>query len=185
MDKENSPPPSLPYTILQLLQSALTGGMTFDTLNHMLALLCLLSILQRMPQPQLYSPPPQPTATGSASTGDSLQKLLGQLTKSEGGGNDTLLQLLPLLNSPQLKSKMTPANMATIVGLLNTMGSAGEGKSDKNDKEKDSKKDAPAATVTAGSPNEDEENTAPEGIDLTQEHDLPKEHQRLEWKANF
>ena len=185
MDKESSPPPSLPYSILQLLQAALTGGMTFDTLNHMLALLSLLSILQRMPQPQPHSPPAQPTATGSANTGDSLQKLLGQLTKSEGGSNDTLIQLLPLLNSPQLKSKMTPANMATIVGLLNTMGSGSEGKSEKSEKEKDSKKDSPAATVTACNANDVEEKSADAENDLVQNQGSEKEHQRLEWKTNF
>ncbi len=184
MDKEISHPPSLAHSILQMIQAALTGSMTFDTFNNILALLCLISILQRMPQAtSTLHPDPQPVSNSSGS-GDALQKMLAQLAKSDSGGNDGITSLLPLLNSPQLKSKMTPANMATIMGLLSTMN-VGETKPDKNEKEKDNKKDGPAATITADHPSAEECNPLhqPENLLPMDQEDMNK--QRLEWKTNF
>lgn len=181
MDKDVTHPPSLAYCILQMIQAALTGGMTFDTFNNILALLCLVSIVQRMPQATtLPHPNPQPVSN-TGGTGDALQKMLVQLTKSENGGNDTLTSLLPLLNSPQMKSKMTPANMATIMGLLSAMNT-GEAKSDKLEKEKDGKKDSPAATVTGDSPPIEPSNQSDKAETASQENN---NKQRLEWKGNF
>lgn len=198
-------PPSLSHTVLKMIQHALGGGMTFDTITTVLSLLCLLSILQRS-QPaeaEIPSASPSPVAnnTGSpASTADGLTKLLGQLTKSEGGGGsgDALMSLLPLLNNPQIKSKMTPGNIAAILGLINNFGGSGgsgDGKHEKSDKEKqdskgDGKKDSPAATVTAGADSEAPElsftESTPETIHVESESHPSKDKTRyLEWKNNF
>lgn len=79
---------------------------------------------------------------------------------------------------------MTPANMATIMGLLSTMN-VGETKPDKNEKEKDNKKDGPAATITADHPSAEECNPLhqPENLLPMDQEDMNK--QRLEWKTNF
>ncbi len=187
MSNETSHPPSLAYSILQMIQAALTGSMPFNNLTHILSLLCLLSILQRMPQEQVSPIPPPQNAQGvSGSTGDALQRMLGQLTKSEGGSGDALMNLLPLLNNPQLKSKMTPTNMATILGLINTMGAMSDNKPEKDDKEKNDKNDSPAATVTTDLPAVEptvatfEEQQVPLIEAL-----VPEKPRYLEWKSNF
>ncbi len=193
-------PLSLSQTVLRMIQYALSGGMTFDTITTVLSLLCLLSIVQRS-QPveaQIPAATPAPAAYPSAGPADGLQKLLGQLTKSEGGGGsgDALMSLLPLLNNPQIKSKMTPGNIAAILGLINNFSGSGDNKHEKSEKEKqdskgDGKKDSPAATVTAGADAEIPEMNFPEPAVpelISAEADtLPaKDKTRyLEWKNNF
>lgn len=195
-------PPSLSHTVLKMIQHALGGGMTFDTITTVLSLLCLLSILQRShpAEAELPAASPAPVANSTANTADGLQKLLGQLTKSDGGGGsgDALMSLLPLLNNPQIKSKMTPGNIAAILGLINNFGGSGgsgDGKHEKSDKEKqdskgDGKKDSPAATVTAGADSETPElsftESTPETINVESESQPSKDKTRyLEWKNNF
>lgn len=189
-------PPTLSHTVLQMIKHALGGGMTFDTITTVLSLLCLLSILQRN-QPieaQMPASSSPPTANSSGGTADGLQKILGQLTKSEGGSGDALMSLLPLLNNPQIKSKMTPSNIAAILGLINNFGGSGDGKHDKADKDKpeskgDGKKDSPAATVTAEADVEIPEVLfEPNGevINAELEPQPAKDKTRyLEWKNNF
>jgi len=194
-------PLSLSQTVLKMIQYALSGGMTFDTITTVLSLLCLLSIVQHS-QPaeaQIPAAAPAPSAAPPAGTADGLQKLLGQLMKSEGSGGgsgDALMSLLPLLNNPQIKSKMTPGNIAAILGLINNFSGAGDSKHEKSEKEKqdskgDGKKDSPAATVTAGADAEIPEMAFSEPANpelITADSDaLPaKDKTRyLEWKNNF
>lgn len=181
-------PASLSYTMLQVIQAALTGSIPFDSLIRLLSLMCLLSIVQQMP-PQSAAPPAPSSAAAGTQGGDTLQKLIGQLAKTDTSGTgDTLTGLLPLLNNPQLKSKMTPANMATILSLLSTMNAVGGDKSDKSDKEKEKSsvgKESPAATVTEELPAV--HSTSVEDLGEHADHQPPfQEKQRyLEWKTNF
>jgi len=121
-------------------------GTGYDTLIHVLSLLCILNILNRT-QPSTAAPIIQNSPTNN--TTNPLHKLLGELTKggADGGGGgpspDMLMTLLPLLNNPQIKSKLNPANISSILGVLGNLG----GNNDKS--EKTEKKDPPAAAVTS------------------------------------
>ena len=182
------PPASLSYTMLQVIQAALTGSIPFDSLIRLLSLMCLLSIVQQMPSQSAAPPAPSSTAAGTQG-GDTLQKLISQLAKTDTSGTgDTLTGLLPLLNNPQVKSKLTPANMATILGLLSTMNAVSGDKSDKGDKEKEKSsvsKESPAATVTEELPTV--HTISAQELGEHADHPPPfQEKQRyLEWKTNF
>ena len=192
MSHEHANPPPLSHSILRMLETALTGGMTFDTLTNILALLCLLNILQRG-QPVAAAPAPAaPAPSGGGQSGaNPLHKILGDLMKGDGGGSgDALTSLLPLLNNPQIKSKLTPTNIAAILGLINTLGGSGEAKHDKSEKpakqesKQEGSKDAPAATVTS----EPETLTSVRETDHTssdREQDNKDKNRYLNWKNNF
>lgn len=148
---------SLLRSVTRLLDSAGNEGANFDSLIPVLSLVCLVSILNRS-----QSPAPQ---VASAVAANPLQKLLGDLGKGEGGlGPDTLMSLLPLLNSPQLKSKINPTTISAVLGLINNLGDKGdksENKQEKHEKperpekgtdkcEDDPKRSAPpAAAITS------------------------------------
>lgn len=146
--------PSLPQTALRLINDAILGGSGYDNLISVLSLWCLLLILQRQ------SPAMSNVSTAGTTAANPLGKLLGELSKGDGGGPspDTLMSLLPLLNSPQVKSKMNPANIASILSLVNSLGGSGGDKHDKAEKQEkaetrpeekaETKKEPPAATVT-------------------------------------
>lgn len=108
---------SLWNTLLRITEKLVNDGTNYATLVNILALFCLMSILQR----NTNSVP----AAAAPSTAGGLAKLLADLTKGDGAGSssDALLSLLPLLNSPQMKSKLNPTTITTILGLLNSMGS--------------------------------------------------------------
>ena len=99
-------------TLLDVLSSHKSEGQSWI---HLLSLLCIFTILN------------QPTASASASSdppANPLQKLLGDLTKGAGSGasgGDTLLSLLPLLNSPQLKSKLNPSSIAAMMNIVQNL----------------------------------------------------------------
>jgi hypothetical protein len=120
---------SLLRSVTRMLDMTANEGTGFDSLIPVLSLVCLVSILNRG-----QAPAPQVATAGAAST---LQKLLGDLGKGEGGvGPDALLSLLPLLNTPQMKSKINPTTISAILGLMNSMGDKGdkpEGKTEKHD----------------------------------------------------
>jgi len=103
----------------------------------------------------------QGNLTTSTPTGNPLQKLLGELGKGESGPSaDTLMSLLPLLNSPQIKSKLNPTTIAAILGLVNNFGNTSGNNEKEQGKEKKEKtekteirhsgEDTPAAAVTTG-----------------------------------
>lgn len=155
-----TPDKTLLQSIIRILDTTSSEG-SYDTLINVLSLLCIITILNKN-QTQAAQPVSTPSAAGSP-----IQKLLGELTKGDGGGNggpsmDTLMSLLPLLNSPQLKSKLNPANMSSILGLINSLGGSGNnnekhdaGKSEKPEKTEqkpETKKETPAAAVTDSMP---------------------------------
>lgn len=182
MANENAGLPSLPHAILRMLETVLTGGMTFDTLTNILALLCLVNILQRsQPAPAIASPPPANTQNANP-----LHRVLGDLMKNEGGGSgDMLGTLLPLLNNPQIKSKLTPGNIATVLGLMNTLGGAGDSKQEKSDKTKqENNKDTLAATITSH-PEVNALRAPAEPAPETHLDEAPSKGQYLHWKTNF
>ena len=100
-------------SLLDVLSSHKTEGQSWI---HLLSLLCIFTILNQPPANTASSPQPA----------NPLQKLLGDLTKgsSQGGssgGADTLLSLLPLLNNPQIKSKLNPANIASMMNIVQSL----------------------------------------------------------------
>lgn len=153
-----TPDKTLLQSIIRMLDTTSSEG-SYDTLINVLSLLCIITILNKNQTPAAQSV--------STATGSPIQKLLGELTKGDSGGNggpsmDTLMSLLPLLNSPQLKSKLNPANMSSILGLINSLGSSSNnnekhdaGKSEKPEKAEqkpEQKKETPAAAVTDSMP---------------------------------
>ncbi|QDR80877.1 hypothetical protein [Sporomusa termitida] len=135
-DTDNPGSSSLLGSITRMLDANSSAGAGSDNLITVLALLCLFSIVNKnnnaISQPGLNQP---------AANSNPLHKLLGELTKGgDGGGGgiggsgfspDTLMSLLPLLNSPQLKSKLNPGTISTVLGLLNNLGGLGGPAQDK------------------------------------------------------
>lgn len=166
-----SPNNSLLQTVTHMIDTTINEGTGYDTLIHVLSLLCLLQILNRThsatPVPMLQNIP-------QASSTNPLQKLLGDLTKGgdqSGGGPspDMLMSLLPLLNNPQIKSKLNPANISTILGLMNNLGGS-------NNNDKPDKKEPPAATVN---------HPAPTNAPPPDEQEQKELGRSLNWKTNF
>jgi len=105
-------------SVTRMLDSAANDGTGYESLIPVLSLVCLVSILNRGQSSAASAVP--------ASTANPLQKLLGDLGKGEGGlGPETLMSLLPLLNSPQIKSKINPTTISAVMSLLGNMGSLG------------------------------------------------------------
>lgn len=155
-----TPDKTLLQSIIRILDTTSSEG-SYDTLINVLSLLCIITILNKNQTPAAQS------VSTAATTGSPIQKLLGELTKGDGGGSnggpsmDTLMSLLPLLNSPQLKSKLNPGNMSSILGLINSLGGGNNndkhdsGKSEKPEKSEqkpEQKKETPAAAVTDSMP---------------------------------
>ncbi|WP_378955855.1 hypothetical protein [Pelosinus sp. sgz500959] len=168
-----SPNSSLLQTITHMIDTMINEGTGYDTLINVLSLLCLLHILNRTQSTAIM-----PTAQNIPQTNSSnpLQKILGDLTKGgdqSGGGPspDLLMSLLPLLNNPQIKSKLNPTNISTILGLMNNLGGSGSSNNDKPEK-----KEPPAATVSHPVP---PHTTNP---DEQEKKDLGRS---LNWKTNF
>lgn len=199
-DTENTGSSSLLSSITRMLETSLNAGGGFDNIITVLSLLCLFSIMTRN---QAHREPQQ---TQSAATTNPLHKLLGDLTKgggdSSGFSPESLMSLLPLLNSPQLKSKLNPSTMGTVLGLLNNLGGLGGGSPPP---EKSSKAES-KNEVHAESPKQPRENEIPiqqptptaqpaaaakqqplatAGHEETEEQE-PKNYGRyLNWKNNF
>jgi hypothetical protein len=121
-------PVSLWNTFLRITEKLVNDGAGYDALINILTLFCLISILQRNTH--------SVSAVAAPSTAGGLGKLLGDLTKGDGTGPspDVLMSLLPLLNSPQMKSKLNPTTIATVLGLINSMGGGEKSESPKQEK---------------------------------------------------
>lgn len=172
--------------IAHLLESAVADGKGYEPIIDLLSLLCLMTIVsrshkqeERMPN---FSAAPS-SATPPSTAGNSLQDTLANLLKTapasgnSGPGPETLMTLLPLLNNPQIKAKMTPANMAAIMGLLNHMGT---GSSDNKKSEPTTPSPPPeSAAPPAATTNQ---NTLPAEPPLEQD---PPSSRYLNWKTNF
>jgi len=160
-----------------MINNIANEGNGYDTLINILSLLCLLLILNRT-HPSAAAPLSQsivPTAAANP-----LQKILGELTKSTEGSSgvpspDMLMSLLPLLNNPQVKSKLNPANISSILGLLSNF-SGGGGNNDKPEN-----KEPPAAAVTSSFAEK------PPHANVTHSHEQDKKDlgRSLNWKNNF
>ncbi|MDF2873506.1 MAG: hypothetical protein K0R22_189 [Sporomusa sp.] len=132
-DTDNPGSSSLLGSITRMLDANISAGAGPDNLITVLALLCLFSIVNKS------NAISQPVQIQPAANSNPLHKLLGDLTKGGDGGGiggsglspDTLMSLLPLLNSPQLKSKLNPGTMSTVLGLLNNLGGIGGNTQDK------------------------------------------------------
>ncbi|MCE5287522.1 MAG: hypothetical protein LLG02_17000 [Pelosinus sp.] len=174
-------------SVIRMLDTLTNDNSHYDTLIQVLALLCILSIVNRPQQSKI-------SATTTASTTDNpIQKILGQLTKGEdANAPDMLMSLLPLLNNPQLKSKLNPANISSVLGLINNLGGGSEKASAKPDKAEKSKIEA-SPSITPLPQTHAPEPTAP----LTANTDTPaaaavdqgdtEKHasRSLNWKSNF
>ena len=186
---------TLIQSITRIVDNIANDGAGYDTLINVLSLLCLVSILNRN---QSVTTVQNSTVNQGANM---LQKLLGELGKEDGnsgGGADALMSLLPLLNSPQLKSKMNPNNMATIFNLVSSLGGlqGDKGNSSKHEKQgkpektetvpiskeaPEIKKEAPAAAITAA-----QSVQSPEPINSDDTGEEGKKTERyLNWKRNF
>jgi hypothetical protein len=115
-----TPDKTLFQSVIKMIDSLSTTG-NYDTIINVLSLLCLLSILNKNTD-QISNALP----TSTISQNDNpIQKILGELTKGGGGGlgsPDMLMTLLPLLNNPQIKSKLNPTNIASVMGMINNLG---------------------------------------------------------------
>lgn len=140
---------SLMQVITQIIDTLTNDEKNYDAIVNILSLICLITILNRNKS--------QPLAINTV-TSNPLQKLLGELAKgtdnhSGGPSPDILMSFLPLLNSPQLKSKLNPSNIAAIMSLINGMNGTisnkqDQPKSDKNQKDDNTQDEHPAATTS-------------------------------------
>ncbi|WP_425061223.1 hypothetical protein SCACP_20090 [Sporomusa carbonis] len=196
-DTEKSCSSSLLSSVTRMLDASLNAGTGPDNLITVLSLLCLFSIVNRN---QNIS---QPVQTQPASSSNPLHKLLSDLTKgsSDGGGGvgglspDTLMSLLPLLNSPQLKSKLNPATMGTVLGLINNLSGAGGGASEKSKPEPKSEpsqqpvepeRHTPSpASEQKSTPPPQQANLSPQTQEDEQDQDSKNYGRYLNWKNNF
>lgn len=178
-------PGSLLPSVTRMVESAVNDGAGYETLIPVLSLLCLVSILG-YGQPRAA----QTAAAAPVSGASPLQKLLGDLAKGDGSsgiGPDTLVSLLPLLNSPQIKSKLNPATIGAVMSLLGNIGDKGEtAKQDKGgekpEKSEEKRVVPPPTAATA---------TTIEAIAEKQENQETGELDKkglgkyLNWKSNF
>lgn len=177
---------SLLQTVTHMIDTIMSEGNGYDTLINLLSLLCIFHVLNRM-QPTAAVAPISQTISPS-SPANPLQKILGDLTKNvdgSGGGPspDMLMSLLPLLNNPQVKSKLNPANISSILGLLSNFGGSSNEKSEGNKTDKPEKKESPAAAVTSSlAEKEHPTQVTVTDIDRQDTKDLGNS---LNWKTNF
>lgn len=186
----NETPRTLLQSITLMIDNIANEGSGYDTLVNILSLLCILHILNRT-QPLTVTPATQNSPVTGTNTGNPLQKLLGELTKGggEGGGPspDMLATLLPLLNNPQIKSKLNPANISSMLSVLGNLGGGGSGSSSGEKQEGSSKgekaerKDSPAAAVTP-SLADSSIHTTSSVPDEAEKKDLGRS---LNWKTTF
>jgi hypothetical protein len=182
MPNENSNN-SLLQTIAHMIDTIANEGTGYDPLIHVLSLLCILHILNRT---QSSTAAPSLQSPSVSNTTNPLHKILADLTKSSDGGGgpspDMLMSLLPLLNNPQIKSKLNPANLTSILGLLNNLGGGGNEKSEGNKADKTDKKEPPAAAVTSSLL---ENQTTSQSNDLPSFPDTKDFGRSLNWKTTF
>jgi hypothetical protein len=182
---------SLVQIVMNTLSAISTDGMSYEILINLLSLLCLFCIVNRQqqtPSKTVLPSSPAPSSLPSTAAGNPLQKLLGELTKRDGENNsppsDMLMSLLPLLNSPQVKSKINPASMGAILNLVGNLNSSVSDKPEKQEKQ-----EAQPATCSMQTPPAPPVATISPASQPTEP--LPAELEKkelgryLNWKANF
>lgn len=184
----NESPGTMLQSITHMIDSVANEGTGYDTLIHILSLVCILHILNRT-QPSTAAAAAAPTIQNSSAAAPTnpLHKLLGELTKGggDGGGGggpspDMLMSLLPLLNNPQIKSKLNPANISSILGVLGNLGGGNNDKSEEGKQDKTEKKDPPAAAVTSSLAN-----SASHSPPIDSYPDKKDLGRSLNWKTTF
>ena len=183
---------SMLSTVSRLLDESISGGQSFDNLITVLSLVCIISIFNRGQSSSFTAQPREPA--GGANIG----KLLGDLMKSagEGGGAqdggggglgpETLMALLPLLNNPQLKSKLNPATISSVLGMLNNLGGGASGEkpekesSKERERAKEKSKDKESEPPKEPAPRE-EDPAAPDPYT----EGGKSQGRFLNWKTNF
>ncbi|MBP2655490.1 MAG: hypothetical protein H6Q73_3059 [Firmicutes bacterium] len=176
---------TLMQSVIRMLDSTVSNGASYENIINVLSLICLVSIL---------SSNHSTSNTTAIGTPNPLQKIIGDLTKSDGGvGPDTLMSLLPLLNSPQLKSKLNPATISSVLGLISNL-------SDKGDSVKNDKQEKPPKATQESTPEEKPQPSpssppSPPAAALTSSEEIEKNESEypdrrgigryLNWKSNF
>lgn len=175
---------SLMQVITQTIDTLSSGEKNYDVLINILSLICLITILNRSQSHTVQNT--------TLTSGNPLQKILGELTKGDGhsGGPspEMLMSLLPLLNNPQVKSKLNPTNIAAIMGLVNSMGGSSDKqealKPEKATPKTETKQDeapiSPAAAVTTAA-----ETFPPKPPAESEDSDRKALGRYLNWKTNF
>jgi hypothetical protein len=166
---------SIISTVTRLIDNNIDEGTGLDNLVTVLSLLCLICIFTRQ----------HGTATIASSAGNNnpVNKLIGDLMKGGAqtggaGGMDTIMSLLPLLNNPQLKSKLNPATISSVLGMLNNFGGSSSEKQE-SPKEKPPEK-------SKEQPKEEPKNEREDFSGNDSEEQENKSLGRyLNWKTNF
>ncbi len=205
-------------SIIRLVEN-LSSTSNYDTIISILSLLCLFSILNHTtPQQSNLSMPsmnqqstvnPLQKLLGDLLGGNKTDSnaglsgalsALGGLGGSLGGlGNlsgllsspDLLMSLLPLLNNSQLKSKINPSSIASVMSMINNLSN---NQTEKTEPIKN-KQEAPAKTVEVTEtppPNEEELQATPTPEAETsaknivlQGNEKKPPSRFLNWKTNF
>ncbi|MDF2565825.1 MAG: hypothetical protein K0Q53_2229 [Massilibacillus sp.] len=185
-----TPDKTLFQSVIKMIDSLSTTG-NYDTIINVLSLLCLLSILNKNTGQVSNALP-----TSTISQNDNpIQKILGELTKGGGAGlgsPDMLMTLLPLLNNPQIKSKLNPTNIASVMGMINNLGginpptTAAKVDTSKNKPEKEElSPDLSPITPSAEKIKTENESKSPPTELANEESEKKSTNRFLNWKTNF
>jgi hypothetical protein len=179
---------SLISTITRLIDNNINEGADLDNLVTVLSLLCLICVFTRQHGVPMASHTPKDTGTANP-----VNKIISDLMKGGNplaggapggaGGMDALMSLLPLLNNPQLKSKLNPSTISSVLGMLNDLGGSPPEK-------QDSSKEPP--TQKAKEASKEEKQAVEEDFSKTNNHNNDDDEQEnkslgryLNWKTNF
>lgn len=175
---------SLIQTILSLLDVLSSHKTEGRSWIHLLSLLCIFTIVSQ------ENNPPQ---SQSSAPVNPLQNLLGDLLKgtanhkaSDNAPANTLMSLLPLLNSPQLKSKLTPSNIATVMNVMQNLTTTPASSDEKTTKSPPPS--PPQTTSTATVPPLEAPSasqTAPPPLSTPGKTTTPTGERYLDWKNSF
>lgn len=192
-------------SVIKLMDSMTAAG-NYDSMINILALLCLFSIMNNNSNANVNAG--AAASSNGQNAANPIQRLLGELTKGDGGGiggalgalgaPDMLMSLMPLLNNPQVKSKLNPTNIASVLGMLNNLGGIGANSAPPasnpaappkepaaapatEDKETGNNSPAAAAPVIQTQP--ENKKKSPEQSEPTQPPGKPERF--LKWKTNF
>jgi hypothetical protein len=186
-----TPDKTLFQSVIKMIDSLSTTG-NYDTIINVLSLLCLLSILNKNTD-QVSNALPISTISQNDNP---IQKILGELTKGGGGGlgsPDMLMTLLPLLNNPQIKSKLNPTNIASVMGMINNLGgintptaSTTKVETPKNKPEKEEPSpDLPPISPAIEKIKTEDESKLPSPELANEESEKKSTNRFLNWKTNF
>lgn len=182
-----TPDKTLLQSVIKMIDSLSTTG-NYDAIINVLSLLCLLSILNKNTG-EAVSASPSSTLNQNDNP---IQKILGELTKGGGGlaSPDMLMTLLPLLNNPQIKSKLNPANIASVMGMINNLGGINTNNTKVDMSKNKSEKEEPQPNLPQVAPLEEKNKIEDEqklsSPELTNEDSEKKSTNRfLNWKTNF